>query len=67
VASRIAAFRGVAMSIDDLISKWESTAKYHRKCYLQTSSHDAEIIATAKAELADEIVADLRKAKRGAS
>jgi hypothetical protein len=27
------------MSIDDLIAKWESTAKYHRKCYMQTSQH----------------------------
>ncbi len=55
------------MSIDDLITKWESTAKYHRKCYQQTTAHDAEIINSAKAEIADEIVADLRKVKRGAS
>ncbi len=55
------------MSLDDLIAKWESTAKYHRKCFMQTSSHDAELINAAKAELADEIVADLRNTKRGAS
>lgn len=54
------------MSIDDLISKWESTAKYHRKCYRQTTAHDAELINGAKADLADEIVADLRKVKQGA-
>ena len=53
------------MSIDDLIAKWESTAKYHRKCYQQTSERDAEIISTAKADLANEIVSDLRKVKRG--
>jgi hypothetical protein len=55
------------MSIDDLIAKWESTAKYHRKCYQQTSEHDAEVINLAKADIADEFVADLRMAKRGAS
>jgi len=55
------------VSIDDLISKWESTAKYHRACYLRASEHDTEIVNTAKAELADEIVSDLRKVKRGAS
>ena len=48
------------MSLDDLIAKWESTAKYHRKCFMQTSSHDAEILHTAKAEAAEEIVGDLR-------
>ena len=46
--------------MDDLITKWESTAKYHRKCFMQTSSHDAEILHTAKAEAAEEIVGDLR-------
>lgn len=46
-----------------MIAKWESTAKYHRKCYQQTSEHDAELINAAKAELADEIVSDLHKAK----
>lgn len=55
------------MSIDDLIAKWESTAKHYRKCYRQTTVHDAELINGAKADLADEIVADLRKAKRGGS
>jgi hypothetical protein len=55
------------MSLDDLIAKWESTAGYYRKCYLSTSERDAEIINSAKADLANEIVADLRKVKRGAS
>lgn len=55
------------MLIDDLIAKWESTAKYHRRCYQQTTAHDAELINSAKAEVADEIVADLRKVKRGQS
>jgi hypothetical protein len=53
------------VSIDNLIAKWESIASYRRKCYMSTSEREAEIINQAKAELADEIVDDLRKAKAG--
>ena len=52
------------MTINELITKWEGTAKYHRKCYRETSDHDAEIRHEAKADLADDIVSDLREAKR---
>ena len=53
------------MSIDDLISKWESKARYHRSCYIETTNHDNEIAQKAKQELAEEFVYDLRKVKRG--
>lgn len=49
------------MTQKDLIEKWESTARYYRRCCRQTSDRDAELICEAKAEVAESIVEDLKR------